>query len=56
MGYVESVTNTPVAPVLATAGVAALPSTGTNDLVQFALALGAGLVTWGVVYAYQHRG
>jgi LPXTG-motif cell wall-anchored protein len=39
-----------VAPVVTTIGVAALPNTGSDMLVQLAAAVAAGLVTWGVLY------
>ena len=39
-----------VAPPVATVTVAALPNTGGDILVQLALAVAAGLVTWGVLY------
>ena len=42
-----------VLPAVATTGVAVatLPNTGSNLLVSAALSVGAGLLTWGVVYA-----
>ncbi len=43
-----------VAPVVVPAAVAAittLPNTGGNLLVTAALSVGAGLATWGVLYA-----
>ena len=39
------------APVVTTLGVAVLPNTGSDILVQLAVAAAAGLVTWGVLYA-----
>ena len=39
------------APVVVTTGtVAVLPSTGADFITSAALAVAAGLVTWGVVY------
>lgn len=35
----------------ATATAATLPNTGSSGLITVALAIGAGLVTWGVLYA-----
>lgn len=47
-----------VLPVVATTGVAVatLPNTGGNLLVSLALSVGAGLATWGVVYARNLKG
>ena len=45
----------PIAPVVAGVAVTALPNTGANDLVQIAVAVGAAMVTWGVLYLYQMR-
>jgi hypothetical protein len=43
-----------VLPVVVTTGaaVATLPNTGSNLLVSAALSVGAGLLTWGVVYTH----
>ena len=42
-----------IAPVVVGGGaVAALPTTGADTLTTLALGVGAGLVTWGVVYLY----
>lgn len=38
------------APVVAAA--VTLPNTGSNMLISLALAVAAGMVTWGVVYAH----
>lgn len=42
-----------VLPAVATTGtaVATLPNTGGNILISAALAVGAGLLTWGVIYS-----
>jgi len=47
-----------VAPVVVTtsAAVVTLPNTGGNMLVTAALAVGAGLLTWGVLYARGLKG
>ena len=42
------------APVVTVGTVAMLPATGMNLLTSVAVSLGAGLVTWGVVYVLQH--
>ena len=36
-------------------GAAVLPSTGGNVMVTLAIALAAGLLTWGALYAYANR-
>jgi|GEM_PF-1360113 len=42
---------------VATCTVAAnvLPNTGSNGIVTLAIAVVAGLLTWGVLYAYANR-
>ncbi len=40
-----------VTTTAATAAVTVLPNTGNDLLTQLALSVGAGLVTWGVLYA-----
>jgi LPXTG-motif cell wall-anchored protein len=35
--------------------VAVLPNTGSNIIVTLALAIAAGLLTWGALYAYANR-
>lgn len=39
------------AATVATGAVLVLPNTGGNIIVNIALSVGAGLVTWGVLYA-----
>ena len=39
------------APAAAAGAVAALPATGGNELISVAVALAAGMLTWGVLYA-----
>lgn len=36
-------------------GAAVLPNTGGNTIVTLAVALAAGLLTWGALYAYNNR-
>jgi len=36
-------------------GAAVLPNTGGNVIVTLAIAIAAGLVTWGFAYAYANR-
>lgn len=36
-------------------GAAVLPDTGGNAIVTLAIAVAAGLLTWGVLYAYANR-
>jgi tellurite resistance protein TehA-like permease len=45
-------------PVVVTTGaaVATLPNTGGNILVSAALSVGAGMLTWGIVYARNLKG
>ena len=43
----------PIAAVLSAGTVAVLPATGVDFLTSLAVSLGAGLVTWGVVYVVQ---
>jgi hypothetical protein len=38
------------APAAAAGAVAALPVTGSNELVSIALAVAAGMLTWGALY------
>lgn len=42
-----------VPPVVAGATVVALPATGADFVTSAALAVAAGLVTWGVIYFYK---
>ncbi len=45
-----------VAPVVASVATPIiLPNTGGNEIITIALALGAGLLTWGVMYARSGR-
>ena len=37
------------------AGAVALPNTGSNIMVTLAIAIAAGLLTWGAMYAYVNR-
>lgn len=37
------------------AGAAVLPNTGGNVMVTLAIAIAAGLLTWGALYAYANR-
>ena len=50
--YGEVSASSLVPPVIATGTAAVLPMTGTDVLTSLATAVGAGLVTWGVVYLY----
>ncbi len=36
-------------------GAAVLPNTGGNVVVTLAIAVAAGLLTWGALYAYMNR-
>ena len=36
-------------------GAAVLPNTGSNIVVTLAIAIAAGLLTWGSLYAYANR-
>ena len=36
-------------------GAAVLPNTGSNAVITLAIAVAAGLLTWGVLYAYNNR-
>ncbi len=40
-----------IAAVPAVAAISTLPNTGSNLMVSAALAVGAGMLTWGVLYA-----
>lgn len=42
-----------VPPAVATGTVAVLPATGADVITSLAVAVGAGLVTWGAVYLYK---
>ncbi len=37
------------------AGAVVLPNTGGNVMVSLAIAIAAGLLTWGALYAYANR-
>lgn len=37
------------------AGAVVLPNTGGNAIVTLAIAVAAGLMTWGALYAYANR-
>lgn len=50
--YGEVPTSSLVPPVVATGTAAMLPMTGADTVMSLAIAAGAGLVTWGVVYLY----
>jgi hypothetical protein len=39
----------------AVTGAAVLPNTGGNAIVTIALAIAAGLLVWGAMYAYANR-
>jgi hypothetical protein len=41
-----------VPPVVATGAAIALPTTGADGVTTLAVSVGAGLVTWGLVYLY----
>jgi LPXTG-motif cell wall-anchored protein len=45
----------PVAPVVAGVAVSQLPNTGNDMLIQLAVAVVAGLLVWGVMYALKAR-
>lgn len=36
-------------------GALILPNTGSNSMITLAIALVAGLLTWGVLYAFANR-
>jgi len=46
--YVKAISAVP-----AVAAITVLPATGTDFITSVAVSLGAGLVTWGVVYVVQ---
>jgi LPXTG-motif cell wall-anchored protein len=39
----------------AVTGAVVLPNTGGNAMVTLAIAIAAGMLTWGVLYAYANR-